>query len=80
MWGLEKIERVGAEFYGTYPSFVSLKALSFMRLWRWKEWLCLEGQGGEIGFPRLKELYIEDCPMQTGDLPTHLPLLTKLVI
>ena len=75
---LRGVERVGAEFYGAEPSFVSLKALSFKDMSKWKEWSCLEGQGGE--FPRLKELYIEDCPMLTGDLPTHLPLLTKLEI
>ena len=69
---------MGAEFYGAEPSFVSLKALSFKGMSKWKEWSCLGGHGGE--FPRLKELYIEDCPMLTGDLPTHLPLLTKLEI
>ena len=46
---------------------------------KWKEWSCLGGQGGEL-FPRFKELYIDNCPMLTGDLPTHLPLLTKLEI
>ncbi|KAJ9687337.1 hypothetical protein PVL29_016001 [Vitis rotundifolia] len=81
--GAEKVERVGAEFYGTdssstKPSFVSLKALSFVYMPKWKEWLCLGGQGGE--FPRLKELYIQYCPKLKGDLPNHLPLLTKLEI
>ncbi|RVW24522.1 putative disease resistance protein [Vitis vinifera] len=71
--GLVEIERVGAECYGTEPSFVSLKAPSFQGMPKWKEWLCMGGQGGE--FPRLKELYIEDCP-----LPTHLPFLTRLWI
>eukprot|EP00261_Vitis_vinifera_P037793 XP_019079036.1 PREDICTED: putative disease resistance RPP13-like protein 1 isoform X3 [Vitis vinifera] len=76
--GLEEIERVGAEFYGTEPSFVSLEALSFRGMRKWKEWLCLGGQGGE--FSRLKELYIERCPKLIGALPNHLPLLTKLEI
>ncbi|KAL6329427.1 hypothetical protein AAG906_020860 [Vitis piasezkii] len=76
--GLREIERVGVEFYGTDPSFVSLKALSFQGMPKWKEWLCMGGQGGE--FPRLKELYIMDCPKLTGDLPTHLPFLTRLWI
>ncbi|KAJ9687339.1 hypothetical protein PVL29_016003 [Vitis rotundifolia] len=81
--GAEEVERVGAEFYGTdssstKPSFVSLKALSILSMPKWKEWLCLGGQGGE--FPRLKELYIKYCPKLTGDLPNHLPLLTKLEI
>ncbi|XP_034700929.1 putative disease resistance RPP13-like protein 1 [Vitis riparia] len=81
--GAAEVERVGAEFYGTdssstKPSFVSLKALSFSFMPKWKEWLCLGGQGGE--FPRLKELYIQYCPKLTGDLPNHLPLLTKLEI
>ncbi|XP_034701515.1 putative disease resistance RPP13-like protein 1 [Vitis riparia] len=76
--GLEEIERVGAEFYGTEPSFVSLKALSFQGMPKWKEWLCMGGQDGE--FPRLKELCIERCPKLIGALPNHLPLLTKLEI
>ncbi|KAL6329445.1 hypothetical protein AAG906_020878 [Vitis piasezkii] len=83
IWRLQGIERVGAEFYGTdssstKPSFVSLKSLSFQDMRKWKEWLCLGGQGGE--FPRLKELYIERCPKLIGALPNHLPLLTKLEI
>ena len=80
IYGLRGIKRVGAEFYGTEsePSFVSLKALSFRYMPKWKEWLCLGGQGGE--FPCLKELRIESCPKLSGDLPTHLPFLTKLVI
>ena len=78
IWGLGEIERVGVEFYGTDLSFVSLKALSFKGMSKWKEWLFLGGQGGE--FPHLKELYIENCPMLIGDFPTHLPLLTKLAI
>ncbi|KAJ9687394.1 hypothetical protein PVL29_016044 [Vitis rotundifolia] len=83
IWRLQGIERVGAEFYGTdssttKPSFVSLKSLSFQGMRKWKEWLCLGGQGGE--FPRLKELYIERCPKLIGALPNHLPLLTKLEI
>ncbi|RVW81026.1 putative disease resistance RPP13-like protein 1 [Vitis vinifera] len=81
--GAQEVETVGAEFYGTdssstKPSFVSLKALSFCDMPKWKEWLCLGGQGG--GFPRLKELYIQHCPKLTGDLPDHLPLLSKLEI
>ena len=78
--GLRGIERVGSEFYGTEsePSFVSLKALSFHYMPKWKEWLCLKGQGGE--FPRLKELHLEGCPELRGDLPTHFPFLERLVI
>ncbi|KAL6328703.1 hypothetical protein AAG906_003389 [Vitis piasezkii] len=68
----------GTDSSSTKPSFVSLKALSFNHMPKWKEWLCLGGQGGE--FPRLKELYIKDCPKLSGDLPNHLPLLTKLEI
>ncbi|RVW81032.1 putative disease resistance protein [Vitis vinifera] len=37
-----------------------------------------EAKVGE--FPRLKELYIHYCPKLTGNLPDHLPLLTKLEI
>ncbi|XP_034701162.1 putative disease resistance RPP13-like protein 1 [Vitis riparia] len=81
--GAQEVETVGAEFYGTdssstKPSFVSLKALSFDYMPKWEKWLCLGGQGVE--FPRLKELYIQYCPKLKGDLPNHLPLLTKLEI
>ncbi|CBI23827.3 unnamed protein product, partial [Vitis vinifera] len=76
--GLREIERVGVEFYGTEPSFVSLKALSFQGMPKWKKWLCMGGQGGE--FPRLKKLYIEDCPRLIGDFPTHLPFLMTVRI
>ena len=71
---------MGSEFYGTEtePSLVSLKALSFHYMPKWKEWLCLKGQGGE--FPRLKELHLEGCPKLRGDLPIHLPFLERLVI
>ena len=76
--GLRGVERVGVEFYGVEPSFVSLKCIAFKGMSKWKEWLCLRGQGGE--FPRLKELYIENCPMLMGNLPTHLPFLSRLEI
>ncbi|KAL6329549.1 hypothetical protein AAG906_022100 [Vitis piasezkii] len=71
IWRLQGIERVGAEFYGTdssstRPSFVSLKSLSFQGMRKWKEWLCLGGQGGEF--------------LLIGALPNHLPLLPKLEI
>ena len=69
---------MGAKLYGTEPSFVSLKALSFEFMPKWKAWSCLGGQGGE--FPCLKERYIQDCPKLTGDLPTHLPFLTTLMM
>ncbi|RVX04623.1 putative disease resistance RPP13-like protein 1 [Vitis vinifera] len=62
-------------------NMVSLRlwnSLSFQDMPVWKEWLCLGGQGGE--FPRLKELYIKNCPKLTGDLPNHLPLLMQLEI
>ena len=86
IFGLRGVERVGNEFYyGTdsssssdKPSFVSLKALSFKDMPRWKKWSCLEGPG--VKFPRLKELYIQHCPKLTGDLPTRLPFLTRLEI
>ena len=41
---LRGVERVGAEFYGVEPSFVSLKALSFKGMSKWKEWSCLVSQ------------------------------------
>uniref|UniRef100_F6H948 Disease resistance RPP13-like protein 1 n=1 Tax=Vitis vinifera TaxID=29760 RepID=F6H948_VITVI len=67
---------------GQLPSLKHLYILGLVEIERgmpkWKEWLCMGGQGGE--FPRLKELYIMDCPQLTGDLPTHLPFLTRLWI
>ena len=41
VYRLNGIEKVGVEFYGIGPCFLSLKAPSFQRMPKWKEWLCL---------------------------------------
>ena len=80
--GMDGVHRVGTEFYGTHCSsskpFTSLEILTFDGMLEWKEWLPSGGQGGE--FPHLQELYIWKCPKLHGQLPNHLPSLTKLEI
>ncbi|KAK9282675.1 hypothetical protein L1049_010895 [Liquidambar formosana] len=78
--GMNLVERVGLEFYGTGLSwsepFQRLKILQFEEMLEWEEWSSLEGRV----FPSLKVLVISNCPKLKGDLPTHLPSLEELVI
>jgi len=62
--GLDGIVSIGAEFYGTNSSFVSLESLSFWNMKEWEEWECKT-----TSFPRLQELHVKECPKLKG---THL--------
>ncbi|XP_058721423.1 putative disease resistance RPP13-like protein 1 [Vicia villosa] len=68
----------GIKIFGnnsTNVPFKFLEVLEFDWMSEWEEWLCIEG------FPRLKELYIENCPkLKRASLPQQLPSLQKLVI
>ncbi|KAL6311956.1 hypothetical protein AAG906_007439 [Vitis piasezkii] len=68
---MDGVHRVGTEFYGTHCSsskpFTSLEILTFDGMLEWE-------------FPHLQELYIWKCPKLHGQLPNHLPSLTKLEI
>ncbi|CBI28607.3 unnamed protein product, partial [Vitis vinifera] len=53
----------------------NVEILRFEDMLEWEKWICCD-----IKFPCLKELYIKKCPKLKGDIPRHLPLLTKLEI
>ncbi|KAL6326849.1 hypothetical protein AAG906_012124 [Vitis piasezkii] len=55
--------------------FGSLVVLRFEEMLEWEEWVCCG-----VEFPCLKKLYIKKCPKLKGDIPKHLPYLTKLEI
>ncbi|MED6224430.1 hypothetical protein PIB30_083922 [Stylosanthes scabra] len=81
IFGFEKLEIVGAEFYQNGEccleiSFPMLETLWFHSMHYWKEWHSLEVHA----FPRLKKLTIRECPMLRGDLPNQLPSLQSLEI
>lgn len=79
---------VGSEFYanGThYPavteSFPSLETLRFEYMSALETWSSPGvNNAGCKAFRRLQEIHIEHCPKLTGDLPTNLPSLKRLII
>ncbi|KAJ7982362.1 Disease resistance protein [Quillaja saponaria] len=83
--GFAAIVAIGYDFYGNNSSsiaqpFGSLEILKFENMAVWEEWWCFEDQIEGAAFVRLQELNIQNCPKLTGQLPQHLPCLTKLVI
>nr|ACZ74654.1 CNL-B29 [Phaseolus vulgaris] len=59
--GLDGIVSIGAEFYGSNSSFASLERLEFISMKEWEEWECKT-----TSFPRLEELYVDNCPKLKG--------------
>nr|ACJ22822.1 NBS-LRR type putative disease resistance protein CNL-J5 [Phaseolus vulgaris] len=59
--GLDGIVSIGAEFYGSNSSFASLESLKFDDMKEWEEWECKT-----TSFPRLQELYVNECPKLKG--------------
>jgi len=59
--GLDGIVSIGAEFYGSNSSFVSLERLKFHNMKEWEEWECKT-----TSFPRLEWLYVNECPKLKG--------------
>jgi hypothetical protein len=74
--GMDSVKNIGHEFYGKGCSqpFGFLETLRFKDMKEWENWR----SNGE--FPRLLELYIENCPKLLGELPNHLPSLKTVVI
>jgi len=62
--GFDGIVSIGAEFYGSNSSFACLENLAFSNMKEWEEWEC-----ETTSFPRLKWLYVDECPKLKG---THL--------
>ncbi|KAK7314132.1 hypothetical protein VNO77_39344 [Canavalia gladiata] len=78
--GLHRIEVIGSEFYGSSSSsisFASLEALFFDDMKGWEEWDCNTMMDA---FPRLRELWIMNCPKLKDHLPEQLPYLLSLRI
>ncbi|KAJ9687454.1 hypothetical protein PVL29_016085 [Vitis rotundifolia] len=71
--GMNRIERVGSEFYHYGNASSSIAWMD-----NWEKWLCCGCRRGE--FPRLQELYMGYCPKLTGKLPKQLRSLKKLEI
>ncbi|MED6118992.1 hypothetical protein PIB30_007882 [Stylosanthes scabra] len=77
------LERIGWEFYKNNKSFQqetpfkSLESLTFENMRCWKEWHFPDEFDG---FPLLRRLSIDYCPVLTGNLPSQLPTLEELII
>ncbi|CAN6692924.1 unnamed protein product [Malus baccata var. baccata] len=78
--GLNGVELVGSEFYGS--AFKTLEFLSFRRMREWQEWCFPGGEEEEGGhFPNLCELSLDICPKLTGKLPLYyFPRLERLIL
>ncbi|KAI5342430.1 hypothetical protein L3X38_010305 [Prunus dulcis] len=71
---MKLVKTIGVEFYGRNEGspiqpFQSLEKLQFGEMAEWEEWVPSgSGSGGEYGpdFPRLQELFLEDCPKLRG--------------
>ncbi|KAJ0860338.1 putative P-loop containing nucleoside triphosphate hydrolase, leucine-rich repeat domain superfamily [Helianthus annuus] len=71
--GLNAVEVVGSELFGTGQAFPSLEILSFHDMRGWKKW------SGAV-FPRLHKLQIKDCPNLVEVTLEALPSLNDLVL
>ncbi|KAJ0717027.1 putative P-loop containing nucleoside triphosphate hydrolase, leucine-rich repeat domain superfamily [Helianthus annuus] len=71
--GLNAVEVVGSELFGTGQAFPSLEILSFDDMGGWKKW------SGAV-FPRLHKLQIKDCPNLVEVTLKALPSLNDLVL
>ncbi|KAJ0717016.1 putative P-loop containing nucleoside triphosphate hydrolase, leucine-rich repeat domain superfamily [Helianthus annuus] len=69
--GLNAVEVVGFELFGTGQAFPSLEILSFRDMRGWKKW------SGAV-FPRLQKLKIKDCPNLVEVTLEALPSLNDL--
>ena len=83
--GLDGVENIGTEFYGTSASrsgpFGSLESLRFENMSELQQWLPFtDDNGGAVAFPRLRQLFIQNCCNLTKGLPDNLFSLKTLVI
>ncbi|RVX13424.1 Disease resistance protein RGA2 [Vitis vinifera] len=67
-------------YYGTkFPNWLASVSQGPLYCENWsaevEEWTC-----SQVEFPCLEELYVQKCPKLKGEIPKHLPLLTKLEI
>ncbi|XP_045825239.1 putative disease resistance RPP13-like protein 1 [Trifolium pratense] len=84
--GMAMLETIGSEFYyvqrgdtnSSFQPFSSLERLEFWYMPNWKEWLPFEGD--KFPFPRLKTLWLYQCPELRGHLPSHLSSIQEIEI
>uniref|UniRef100_A0A7N2LKG9 Disease resistance RPP13-like protein 1 n=1 Tax=Quercus lobata TaxID=97700 RepID=A0A7N2LKG9_QUELO len=74
------VQTIGPEFYGEgrLKSFQNLETLRLEDMQEWQDWIPCGVEHG--GFPRLRKLFISQCPKLQGELPRHLPSLEKFSI
>ncbi|KAG8480694.1 hypothetical protein CXB51_025282 [Gossypium anomalum] len=79
---LRSVRTVGVEFFGenTTNTFSSLEILEFVDMLNWEKWNLCEVDEEARKFPKLRELFIENCPLLLGSMPEDLPSLKKLAI
>ncbi|KAM3684171.1 hypothetical protein ACB098_11G024400 [Castanea mollissima] len=77
---MSMVQTIGPEFYGEdfLKSFQNLETLCFEDMQEWQDWIPCGVEYGE--FPRLRDLFISQCPKLQGKLPHHLPSLEKISI
>ena len=83
--GLDGVENIGAEFYGTPASerrpFGSLETLRFKNMSELQKWQPFtDDNGGAVAFPRLHQHFIQNCPKLTMGLPNGIFSLKSIVI
>ncbi|KAK7400988.1 hypothetical protein VNO78_12297 [Psophocarpus tetragonolobus] len=83
---MNMMKTVGDEFYcnngGSHSSqpFPLLESIQFEDMLEWEEWLPFEIEGNKFPFSCLKRLSLSNCPKLRGNMPNHLPSLTKVKI
>ena len=75
---LDGILSIDSDFHGNNScSFKSLETLEFSNMSRWEKWGC---QGVTDAFPRLRHLYLRNCPKLKEQLPEQVIPLERLEI
>ncbi|RYR40620.1 hypothetical protein Ahy_A09g046371 isoform A [Arachis hypogaea] len=81
---LDGLEKIDLEFYNKNNAsfqqetpFKCLETLEIEYMYSWREWHFPDEFDG---FPQLRILEIRNCPVLSGDLPSHLPALEELTI
>ncbi|XP_078167941.1 putative disease resistance protein RGA3 [Carex rostrata] len=61
LWGrIQNRDITATRCHANKPAFPKLRKLNFTRMPNWKEW---QWNKGQVSMPKLKELFIRDCPL-----------------
>ncbi|XP_039687452.1 putative disease resistance protein At3g14460 isoform X3 [Medicago truncatula] len=80
--GMQSVQTIGTEFYGSdgspsFQPFPSLETLHFENMQEWEEWNLIGGTAKE--FPSLKTLSLSACPkLRVGNIPDKFLFLIEL--